>query len=174
MQVCLNSPQPATLQCLKPSECVLICWRLLHSSEEGREGGGARGNPRKGLQISRCCCRPVQSVPSSSRGSEGLRRSSGCINETHQLLSVCLKRNQRKEGRHGVSCDVYGTRQPPPRRISGNVSPTEGLKDEAHLRASTVQQGVKSSPWLSSEHAVLCEQRREEAHVSCGGSSEEI
>lgn len=32
--------------------------------------------------------------------------------------------------------DVYGTGQAPPRRISGNVSPTEELKDEARLRTA--------------------------------------
>lgn len=36
--------------------------KSLHSSEEKTEGGGARGIPRKGLQISRCCSpRPATS-----------------------------------------------------------------------------------------------------------------
>lgn len=38
--------------------------------------------------------------------------------------------------------DVHGSRQAPPRRIGGNVSPTEGLRDEARLRAALLSYGA--------------------------------
>lgn len=38
--------------------------------------------------------------------------------------------------------DVHGSRQAPPRRIDGNVSPTEGLRDEARLRAALLSCGA--------------------------------
>lgn len=50
-------------------------------------------------------------------------------------MCYLLKRGERAGRALLTPGDVYGTGQPPPRRISGNVSPTEVLKDEAHLRA---------------------------------------
>lgn len=53
--------------------------------------------------------------------------------------------------------DVDGSRQAPPRRISGNVTPTEELRDEARLRAVLLGYGAlvcEIIAFLSSEHVV--------------------
>lgn len=52
-------------------------------------------------------------------------------------------RSGERQGRalrtHG---DVQGSGQAPPRRIGGNVSPTEELKDEARLGAALLNYGA--------------------------------
>lgn len=53
--------------------------------------------------------------------------------------------------------DVDGSRQAPPRRISGNVTPTEELRDEARLRTVLLGYGAlvcEIIACLSSEHVV--------------------
>lgn len=70
------------------------------------------------------------------------------MNETDtslQLYAVffCASSGDEKEKRALLTRgDVHGSRQAPPRRIDGNVSPTEGLRDEARLRAALLSYGA--------------------------------